>query len=116
VKEVVKWWSEQFDQEAGMDESRPKAKPRRVREALFVPGTDELVVSAADFKTHCLQLMDRVQRERVEVVVTRYGRPAARLVPYEPAEAVSPFSVLRGTVTFHGDVVEPTGEAWEADA
>ena len=99
-----------------MDEHTPRGKPRKVREALFAPGAEEVVVSAADFKTRCLQLMDQVQRERTEVVVTRYGRPVARLVPYEPAEAVSPFGVLRGTVTFHGDVVEPTGEAWEADA
>lgn len=99
-----------------MDEYTRKGKPRKVREALFVPGADDVVVSAADFKTHCLQLMDRVQQERAEVVVTRYGRPVARLVPYEAAETVSPFGVLRGTVTYHGDVVEPTGEAWEADA
>lgn len=99
-----------------MDENRPRKKARKVREALFVPGDGELVCSAAEFKTHCLQLMDRVQRERAEVVVTRYGRPVARLVPYEPAEAVSLFGVLRGTVTFHGDVVGPVGDAWDADA
>ena len=99
-----------------MGDDEAKGKPRRVREARFVPGADELVVSAAEFKTHCLQLMDRVQQERTEVVVTRYGRPVARLVPYEAEEAVTPFGVLRGTVTFHGDVVAPTGEAWEADA
>lgn len=98
-----------------MDEYLPEKKTRKVREALFVPGDDELVYSAAEFKTHCLQLMDRVQNERAEVVVTRYGRPVARLVPYEPAETVSPFGVLRGTVAFHGDVVGPVGEAWDAD-
>lgn len=98
-----------------MDEHGQGKKPRRVREALFVPGGDELVYSAAEFKTHCLHLMDRVQQERAEVVVTRYGRPVARLVPYEPAEAVSPFGVLRGTVTYHGDVVGPVGDAWDAD-
>lgn len=99
-----------------MDEYRPKRKPGKVREALFAPdGAGDLVVSAAEFKTHCLHLMDRVQQERTEVVVTRYGRPVARLVPYEPAETVSPFGVLRGTVTFHGDVVGPVGETWDAD-
>lgn len=98
-----------------MDDMKPKGRTRKVREAIPV-ATDGEVVSAADFKTHCLQLMDRVQRERTEVVVTRYGRPVARLVPYEPAETVSPFGVLRGTVTFHGDVVAPLDVAWEADA
>ncbi|HEV2147985.1 MAG TPA: type II toxin-antitoxin system Phd/YefM family antitoxin [Longimicrobiaceae bacterium] len=98
-----------------MDDPKPKGRTRKVREALSVPGEGE-VVSAADFKTRCLQLMDRVQQERTEVVVTRYGRPVAKLVPYEPAESVSPFGALRGTVTYHGDVVAPVDEAWEADA
>ena len=98
-----------------MDEPTPK-KTRRVRESLAVPGEDGTTVSAAEFKTHCLQLMDRVQQERSEVVVTKYGRPVAKLVPYESAEAASPIGFLRGTVTVLGDIVGPTGEVWDADA
>ncbi len=93
-----------------MSDSR---KTRKVREALAVP-SDTPVVSAAEFKTHCLQLMEQVRQERREVIVTKYGRPVARLVPYEE-EHVSPFGWLRGTVTIHGDIIGPTGEVWEAD-
>lgn len=93
-----------------MSDSR---KSRKVREAISVPeGTT--VVSAAEFKTHCLQLMDRVRQERSEVVVTRYGRPVAKLVPYEE-EPASPFGWLQGTVTIHGDIIGPIGEVWDAD-
>lgn len=99
-----------------MDEQTPKKKTRRVRESVAAPGDGAMTVSAAEFKTHCLQLMDRVQQERSEVVVTKYGRPVAKLVPYEPGEAVSPFGFLRGTVTYLGDIVSPTGEVWDADA
>lgn len=97
-----------------MDDPKPK-KTRRVREALTIPGEPALTVSAAEFKTHCLQLMDRVQQERSEVVVTKYGRPVARLVPYEP-EPAPVLGHLRGTVTYYGDIVSPTGESWDADA
>lgn len=88
-------------------------KTRKVREALALPD-DATVVSAAEFKTHCLQLMDQVRQERSEVIVTKYGRPVAKLVPYEE-EPVSPFGWLQGTVTIHGDIIGPTGEVWEAD-
>lgn len=88
-------------------------KTRKVRETLSVPD-GAAVVSAAEFKTHCLQLMDQVRQERSEVIVTKYGRPVAKLVPYEE-EPVSPFGWLRGTVTIHGDIIGPTGEVWEAD-
>ncbi|HEX2092000.1 MAG TPA: type II toxin-antitoxin system Phd/YefM family antitoxin [Longimicrobiaceae bacterium] len=97
-----------------MSERKGSNKTRAVREALVVPG-DGVVVSAADFKARCLQLMDRVQQERSEVVVTRYGRPVAKLVPYEE-EPASPLGWLRGTVTMRGDIVAPLDESWDADA
>lgn len=94
-----------------MSDSR---KIRKVREALAVPA-DATVVSAAEFKTHCLQLMEQVRQDRREVVVTKYGRPVARLVPYEE-EQRDIFGWMRGTVTIHGDIIGPTGEVWDADA
>lgn len=72
-------------------------------------------ISASEFKARCLELMDRVQQDRNEIVVTKYGKPVAKLVPFREKPA-SILGFLKGTVTFHGDVVEPTGEAWEADS
>lgn len=71
--------------------------------------------SATEFKARCLALMDRVRRTREEIVVTKHGRPVAKLVPYgEEAPAV--FGHLRGTVGAYGDLVTPIGVAWEADS
>lgn len=72
-------------------------------------------VPAADFKTHCLQLIEQVRQDRSEVVITRYGRPVAKLVPFEEAPS-SMFGLLAGSVTGEGDLISPAGEAWEADA
>ena len=41
------------------------------------------VMAAAEFKATCLELMDRVRETGVEYVVTKHGRPVARLVPYD---------------------------------
>ena len=72
-------------------------------------------VAATEFKTHCLRLMDEVEQTRGEVVVTRHGRPVARLVPHDdsPPEL---FGLLRETVHAADDLTAPTGEDWEADA
>lgn len=78
------------------------------------PPASAETISASEFKTRCLELMDRVQQDRNEIVVTKYGKPVAKLVPFQP-EPSSILGILKGTVTIHGDVVEPTGEAWEAD-
>lgn len=72
---------------------------------------------ASEVKQAWHEYMDRVSRGRQEIVVTRYGKPVMKLSPMEdrPSSA-SFFGYLAGTVTIHGDVVAPSGEAWESDA
>jgi prevent-host-death family protein len=79
------------------------------------PSPEAERVTAADFKTHCLRLIEEVRQGHGEVVITRYGTPVARLVPYTEG-AMSIFGFLSGTVVSHGDLISPTGEEWEADA
>ncbi len=43
-------------------------------------------VSAAEFKTHCLRLMDEVRETGIPIVVTKHGRPVSRLVPVERSQ------------------------------
>ncbi len=88
---------------------------RKTREGEKVGGPVE--ISASDFKNRWHEYLDEVVQARREVIVTRYGRPVARLVPYEDAES-SPgiFGCLAGTVTIQGDIVAPSGESWDADA
>ncbi len=76
----------------------------------------ESEIPAAEFKAHCLKLLDQVQRSGESLVVTKRGRPVARVVPMAPAEKISLLGCLKGQVEILGDIVEPTGELWEADA
>jgi antitoxin (DNA-binding transcriptional repressor) of toxin-antitoxin stability system len=59
--------------------------------------------------------MDDVRQHRREIVVTKHGKPVAKLVPYLE-KPPSVFGILKGSVTYVGDIVGPTGEAWDADA
>jgi prevent-host-death family protein len=96
---------------------KPRSKALLAREAAarYVPGPPVEWVSAAEFKTHCLRLIDEMLQGRGEVVVTRYGKPVARLIPYEE-ENVSIFGHLAGSVLSYDDLVSPIDEEWEADA
>ena len=40
-------------------------------------------IAAGEFKAKCLHLLDEVQRTRKEIVVTKRGRPVARVLPAE---------------------------------
>lgn len=75
---------------------------------------DPEVVSASELKAHCSQMIARVERGRVSLTITRHGRPVARIVPIDE-EQQSLFGCLRGSVTIHGDIVEPVDVVWEAD-
>ena len=71
-------------------------------------------IQAGEFKAKCLKLMDEVQQTRQEIVITKHGKPVARLVPCE--EGAQPvFGCLAGTVQIKGDVISAIDEAWDAD-
>jgi prevent-host-death family protein len=72
-------------------------------------------VAISELKAHCLRLVDEVARKRRELVVTKRGKPIARVVPLDDAPADDALTRLRGTV-IGGDRVEDfdTGVVWEA--
>jgi len=67
------------------------------------------LVPAGQFKARCLALLDEVAERGAEFVVTKHGKPVARVVPVEEPPD------LRGSVVSEGDIVSPTGEAWSAE-
>lgn len=70
-------------------------------------------VGAAEFKAHCLELMDHVDRLGVEIVITKHRKPIARLIPVEKTPV--PFcGWLKGVVTYEGDLISPIDSRWEA--
>ena len=71
-------------------------------------------IPAGEFKARCLKLMDEVCDRRREVVITKRGRPVAKLVPIDAPPAL--FGAMKGTVTILGDIVASTDENWDADA
>jgi prevent-host-death family protein len=74
----------------------------------------EILMPAGEFKARCLKLMDQVQATGRPIVITKRGKPVAKLVPAEEA-AASLFGRMRGEITIHGDIVGPTGEEWNAE-
>ena len=74
-----------------------------------------MVIAAGKFKAVCLQLMDEVGRTGEEVVITKHGRPVAKLVPVDAEVAPKTFGLLSEQTVICGDIIGPTGERREAD-
>ena len=61
---------------------------------------------AGSFKTNCLAVMDQAQSTRETVVITKHGKPVAKLVPVN-TETDEIYNFLEGKGTVAGDVVSP---------
>jgi prevent-host-death family protein len=87
--------------------------PAVVRETAVLPAG---AVPAGVFKATCLELMDRVRDRREEIVITKYGKPVAKLVPVNDADAPkgTAWGWMKGTVLWYGDVISPIDVEWEA--
>jgi prevent-host-death family protein len=68
-------------------------------------------VPAGQFKAICLDLLDRVKERNEEYVITKHGKPFAKLGPVDPGN-VDPFAFLQGTVIGEASLVEPDNESW----
>jgi prevent-host-death family protein len=70
-------------------------------------------ISATEFKAQCLSLMDQVHEKREVILITKHGKPIAKLVPADrPFEIHSPIGFLKGKVTIKEDIVKPLGVDW----
>ncbi len=71
-------------------------------------------MAASEFKARCLRVMEEVRTRRESVLITKKGRPVARIVPAEkPREDI--FGCLKGIVQITGDIEAPVVPAsdWE---
>ena len=71
-------------------------------------------ISAAAFKATCLKLMDAVEMDRTEIIITKRGKPVAKLVPIEDGPAPV-FGFMAGTIKVTGDIISPIETVWDAE-
>lgn len=71
------------------------------------------MISAAEFKAKCLSVLDDVAESGQGVVVTKRGRPVARVVPMvqKPKRIVGS---MKGEIQILGDIMSPLDVEWEA--
>ena len=72
------------------------------------------IVSASSFKATCLKILDDVAERGTEVLITKRGRPVARLVPVDRLPPRSILGALAGMGQDVGDIVSSTLE-WSDD-
>ena len=89
----------------------PKTKKTRAKQDVAARAS----LPAAEFKTRCLELMDRVRETGVEYIITKHGRPVAKLVPYVPATRPKFFGALKGSVLAYERPFDPIDGEYDID-
>jgi prevent-host-death family protein len=69
-------------------------------------------IAAGEFKARCLALMEDVRSTRQPIVITKRGKPVAKLVPVE-TEKDEWLGRLKGVIKIVGDIESPI-EGWES--
>jgi prevent-host-death family protein len=65
-------------------------------------------IPAGAFKARCLAIMDEVQAKRQAIIITKRGKPVAKLVPIEQEkDDIFGFMKGKGTIEIKGDIVTP---------
>lgn len=79
--------------------------------------TMDKTIAAGEFKAKCLHLLDEVAAHRTPLVITKRGKPVAKLVPIDDAKPADDiFGCMAGTIQILGDIVGPLDVEWNADA
>jgi prevent-host-death family protein len=70
-------------------------------------------MAAGTFKTHCLAVMDEVHAKRQPILITKHGKPIAKLVPADESTD-DIFNFMAGKGRISGDIISPavTPDEW----
>jgi prevent-host-death family protein len=73
-------------------------------------------IAVSKFKATCLAVLEHVRRTGKPVLVTRFGKPLAEIVPPARKGGRRKLGSLRRTVRIVGDIVSPASDEkdWEA--
>lgn len=75
--------------------------------------TKEKTVTATEFKAKCLKMLDRLNPQGI--VLTKRGRPIARVVPVGGIPSAAFYGALKGKIQVKGDLFS-TGIKWYAQS
>ena len=73
-------------------------------------------MTAGRFQKNCLKVLDRMSLSSEPILITKNGKPIAKLVSADATTSDDVFGCLRGTLKIVGDITAPAvpPEDWEA--
>ena len=71
-------------------------------------------IAISKFKATCLAILERVRKTRRPILVTKFGKPIAEVVPPAPKPKTKHWlGSMEGTIQIKGDIVAPASDEHE---
>ncbi len=73
-------------------------------------------VSTTQFQHECMQFIDTVHVQHTEIIITKHGKPWAKLMAIDETPLGQPFlGALSGVGATVGNLLEPFADEWECE-
>lgn len=74
-------------------------------------------MAISKFKAQCLAVLERVRRTQIPILITRFGKPVAQIVPPPPPERPESWiGCMKDHIEITGDIVSPASDLEDWDA
>ncbi|WP_106874796.1 type II toxin-antitoxin system Phd/YefM family antitoxin [Candidatus Phycorickettsia trachydisci] len=74
-------------------------------------------IGISQFKAHCLEIIDQLQRDQNEIIITKRDKPVAKVISLKKLEEEisSIFGMLKEKAEIKSDLIEAINEEWSAE-
>jgi len=71
-------------------------------------------IAISQFKSHCLEIIEKLQTDHQPIIITKRDKPVARIVPFEVTKT-SLFGMLKNKAEIKGNILDQIDEKWDAE-
>ena len=73
-----------------------------------------ITIAISQFKSHCLEIIDKLQNNQETIIITKRDKPIAKVEAIMTKPNSSLFGILKNKAEIKGDILEPINEKWDA--
>ena len=70
-------------------------------------------VSVSEFKAHCLQYLEETRTIHTELLVTKRGKPIAKIVPVTNEGMPFAYGDMQNSITLKSNILDPIDTEWD---
>lgn len=71
-------------------------------------------IAISQFKSHCLEIIEKLQTNGQSVIITKRDKAVAKVLPIDNKK-ISLFGILKNKAEIKTNILEPIDEKWNAE-